>query len=116
MAQNEMKAKPALPERVRSMEGLGIWCTKPLFEDLPYRRPLIVDDAVAERVALTPIWHDALVTDDAFLFGAKAEDGGPGLRICFIGRELNANARQFFECEPQHEVLSLCVDERSLPG
>ena len=23
MAQNEMKAKPALPERVRSMEGLG---------------------------------------------------------------------------------------------
>ena len=24
MAQNEMKAKPALPERVRSMEGLGI--------------------------------------------------------------------------------------------
>ena len=25
MAQNEMKAKPALPERVRSMEGLGVW-------------------------------------------------------------------------------------------
>ena len=24
MAQNEMKAKPALPERVRSMEGLGV--------------------------------------------------------------------------------------------
>ena len=24
MAQNEMKAKPALPERVRSMEGLGL--------------------------------------------------------------------------------------------
>ena len=24
LAQNEMKAKPALPERVRSMEGLGI--------------------------------------------------------------------------------------------
>ena len=23
MSQNEMKAKPALPERVRSMEGLG---------------------------------------------------------------------------------------------
>ena len=23
MAQNEMKAKPVLPERVRSMEGLG---------------------------------------------------------------------------------------------
>ena len=23
LAQNEMKAKPALPERVRSMEGLG---------------------------------------------------------------------------------------------
>ena len=23
MAQNEVKAKPALPERVRSMEGLG---------------------------------------------------------------------------------------------
>ena len=26
MAQNEMKAKPALPERVRSMEGLGVGC------------------------------------------------------------------------------------------
>ena len=26
MAQNEMKAKPALPERVRSMEGLGLAC------------------------------------------------------------------------------------------
>ena len=26
MAQNEMKAKPALPERVRSMEGLGGSC------------------------------------------------------------------------------------------
>ena len=25
MAQNEMKAKPALPERVRAMEGLGVW-------------------------------------------------------------------------------------------
>ena len=24
MAQNEMKVKPALPERVRSMEGLGV--------------------------------------------------------------------------------------------
>ena len=24
LAQNEMKAKPALPERVRSMEGLGV--------------------------------------------------------------------------------------------
>ena len=24
MAQNEMRAKPALPERVRSMEGLGV--------------------------------------------------------------------------------------------
>ena len=24
MAQNEMKAKPAVPERVRSMEGLGL--------------------------------------------------------------------------------------------
>ena len=26
MAQNEMRAKPALPERVRSMEGLGVGC------------------------------------------------------------------------------------------
>ena len=26
MAQNEMTAKPALPERVRSMEGLGVGC------------------------------------------------------------------------------------------
>ena len=26
LAQNEMKAKPALPERVRSMEGLGVGC------------------------------------------------------------------------------------------
>ena len=24
LAQNEMRAKPALPERVRSMEGLGV--------------------------------------------------------------------------------------------
>ena len=28
MAQNKMKAKPALPERVRSMEGLGGWWKK----------------------------------------------------------------------------------------
>ena len=27
MAQNEMRAKPALPERVRSMEGLGVEAT-----------------------------------------------------------------------------------------
>ena len=26
MAQNEMRAEPALPERVRSMEGLGVRC------------------------------------------------------------------------------------------
>ena len=26
MAQNEMRVKPALPERVRSMEGLGVGC------------------------------------------------------------------------------------------
>ena len=32
MAQNEMKAKPALPERVRSMEGLGVGCRE---EHLP---------------------------------------------------------------------------------
>ena len=25
MAQNEMRAKAGLPERVRSMEGLGVW-------------------------------------------------------------------------------------------
>ena len=29
MAQNEMNAKPALPERVRSMEGLGVTGTEP---------------------------------------------------------------------------------------
>ena len=29
MAQNEMKAKPALPERVRSMEGLGVTGGRP---------------------------------------------------------------------------------------
>ena len=29
MAQNEMKAKPALPERVRSMEGLGVTVGRP---------------------------------------------------------------------------------------
>ena len=29
MAQNEMKAKPALPERVRSMEGLGVIAVQP---------------------------------------------------------------------------------------
>ena len=29
MAQNEIKAKPALPERVRSMEGLGIALAAP---------------------------------------------------------------------------------------
>ena len=34
MAQNEMRAKPALPERVRSMEGLGVAAraTRALFE------------------------------------------------------------------------------------
>ena len=30
LAQNEMKAKPALPERVRSMEGLGRAHPRPL--------------------------------------------------------------------------------------
>ena len=29
MAQNEMRAKPALPERVRSMEGLGVTVERP---------------------------------------------------------------------------------------
>ena len=32
MAQNEMKAKPALPERVRSMEGLGVGFAKVTIE------------------------------------------------------------------------------------
>ena len=31
LAQNEMKAKPALPERVRSMEGLGLGVTEQAF-------------------------------------------------------------------------------------
>ena len=35
MAQNEMKAKPALPERVRSMEGLGVWCMTDGFDVVP---------------------------------------------------------------------------------
>ena len=29
MAENEMKAEPALPERVRSMEGLGVTVGRP---------------------------------------------------------------------------------------
>ena len=38
MAQNEMRAKPALPERVRSMEGLGLWCLLRLkVVDLPIK-------------------------------------------------------------------------------
>ena len=34
MAQNEMTAKPVLPERVRSMEGLGVWLYM-LLQNLP---------------------------------------------------------------------------------
>ena len=88
---------------------------KPLLQVLSYGRPLVVDDAVADGVSFSPIRHDALVTDDAFLFGTKAKNGGSGLWVGFIGRELNANARQFFKREPQHKVLSLGVDERPLP-
>ena len=54
MAQNEMRAKPALPERVRSMEGLGVtfWttttveeveictCVLSLVGSVPYKRAL----------------------------------------------------------------------------
>ena len=32
MAQNEMRAKPALPERVRSMEGLGVTLCEPALD------------------------------------------------------------------------------------
>ena len=38
MAQNELKAKPALPERVRSMEGLGVGCGGAALT-LPKREP-----------------------------------------------------------------------------
>ena len=34
LAQNEMKAKRALPERVRSMEGLGLTAAQQLVEHL----------------------------------------------------------------------------------
>ena len=41
LAQNEMRAKPALPERVRSMEGLGVMaavrCATSLGGELPVR-------------------------------------------------------------------------------
>ena len=35
MAQNEMRAKPALPERVRSMEGLGVGFVADHFDVVP---------------------------------------------------------------------------------
>ena len=35
MAQNEMKAKPALPERVRSMEGLGFRARRLVIQCVP---------------------------------------------------------------------------------
>ena len=38
MAQNEMKAKPALPERVRSMEGLGVCERKNGMYSTSYKR------------------------------------------------------------------------------
>ena len=48
LAQNEMKAKPALPERVRSMEGLGVAVGRWQSLEIPtgppmgeYRRPRI---------------------------------------------------------------------------
>ena len=52
MAQNEMKAKPALPERVRSMEGLGIACS-PATEGCLQRAPkLFVIVGILEDVLL----------------------------------------------------------------
>ena len=46
MAQNEMKAKPALPERVRSMEGLdGMWeHGKPACVGIPERMALAIHE------------------------------------------------------------------------
>ena len=41
MAQNEMKAKPALPERVRSMEGLGVSVGSTVFFDRAVSRRVL---------------------------------------------------------------------------
>ena len=54
MAQNEMKAKPALPERVRSMEGLGR--TGGSRDELG--RHTVLD--VAEQ--LKDLWHCCCIT------------------------------------------------------
>ena len=54
MAQNEIKAKPALPERVRSMEGLG----------------RILENA---RISDLTIGFDMPKSDDTFMFYACGE-------------------------------------------
>ena len=54
MAQNEMKAKPALPERVRSMEGLGLSARASKYvEDV--RTPLFVALTIGELNGLVVI-------------------------------------------------------------
>ena len=57
MAQNEMKAKPALPERVRSMEGLGTWyplVLPDLFFFLCFEAPAVLEYHAFQQPAALP--------------------------------------------------------------
>src|SRR5437870_5652561 len=79
-------------------------------------RPLVVEDAEAHRVPQGAALADHVLAERAFLLRSEAQDGGSRTLVQRVGLELDPDASQLLERVPQHEVLGLGVDRRSLPG
>ena len=97
------------------MQGLGLGRIELRFKVSFHARPLVINDAEANRVQLSAVGHDALVVNDALFFGAKSKNGIARLQVRFIGRELNPDALHIFKGRSEQKELGFSVDESSLP-
>ena len=91
MAQNEMRAKPALPERVRSMEGLG---------------PAVVDNDFIDDCSEQPdneLGFQRMTSGECavldlllrFTLGIDGLQGQPLLDLADLGRDMKATSKYF---------------------
>src|SRR5262249_25696631 len=73
-------------------------------------RPLGIEDAEINRVALAPVLREHMFPQGAFFFGSKPQDGTPRALIQRVGLELHAKALPDFKGMAQHQIFRFGVD------
>ena len=87
-----------------------------LFQPGLHFRPLRVDHAEVNGIAQPPVPTQHVLSKNAFLDRADAQNRITRLLIQRVRLQLHANASQSFEGMPQHQVLRFGVHHGALPG